>query len=485
MNTQEYTKIAKEIGVKLNQFFNEFCSKYPEYQSIKNDYLKKEVHLNGIQFYAGFMSGKNKNWEDYIEIPIAIELVMIWAYKTNRILDKKQDVWSKEENLQNTTLEHDLILACNFSLLNSYSAKNLGHNEKIKDIIGHLLSCLAYGFWKERSIMVKFTPLENILTDRESRHLDRNINFNLVYDYAPLVGCAISNNDFSIIEKYEKEIEPNDRFSHVGQIINDLGDFGNDVDKHVKVYQDLFSDIRNSIVTYPVYSLIKEKVVLKALEKPKVTFSKSWQQKMRKLIAVSSLNEDVLRLSENAYYAHKNFYEKHVPGAGPLLLRIYGIFINNKYFDQEIVKANSKILRNRVVLCNIRGKELGNYDKLEAHKEGKLHKAFSIFVFNNKEEFLIQKRAEGKYHSGGLWSNTCCSHTLSGENLIVSAKKRLKEEMGFECELNKKFSFVYNLDVGNGLTEHEFNSVFLENIQEKSNQTQKRLVIGNGLRKMN
>ncbi len=460
MNTQTYNEIGREVGTELNNFFEQFCVKYPEYQTIKNDYLRKKTHLNGLQFYAGFISGKSKNWENHIEVPIAIEMVMIWAYKTNRILDKKQDVWAKEENLKNTALEHDLMLACIYSLLESYSQKKISKNERIKDIIGHCLSRLAYGFWIERSISVKYTKLEEILIDWDLKHVDRNINFNLVYDYASIVGYAISSGDFSIIDKYEREFDPQERFSNAGQIINDLGDFGNDIDKHVKVYQDLFSDIRNGIITFPVHTLIGEKLVLRALKMPNLTRTKFWQWRMRRLIASKNVSADVLRISEKAYYAHKNFFEKHIPNLNPLLLRTYGMLINNKYFNQNIIKEEGSVLRSRVVLCSNLGKTLGNYDKLAAHKEGKLHKAFSILVFNKKGELLIQKRAEGKYHSGGLWANTCCSHYMESESVEVTIHRRLEEEMGFDCDLKKRFSFVYNLDVGNGMREHEFDTVF-------------------------
>lgn len=460
MNSQEYTEIAKKIGEKHNRFFEQFCLSYPEYQTISKDYLRKETHLNGVQFYAGFISGENQNWEDHIEVSIAIEMVMLWAYKTNRILDRKQETWATEENLKNTTLEHDLMLACIYSLLEAYSRKNIGHNEQVKDIINHLLGRMAYGFWRERSIMVKYQKLEDILVDWENKYLDRNINFNLVYDYAPLVGYALSSNDLSIIDKYEKEIDPSSRFSSAGQIINDLGDFGTDVDTHVKVYQDLFSDIRNSIVTFPVHALIKEKIVQKALHKPKITHSRIWQWRMRRLVTKNNLNTTILSISEKAYYTHKDFYDKYISNPNPLLLKVYRMLVNNKYFDQRTIRKESTVFRSQVILCDIRGKTLGTYDKLLAHKEGKLHKAFSIFVYNKNGELLIQQRAKHKYHSGGIWANTCCSHYVSSENVSNTAHYRLKEEMGFDCKLRKRFSFVYDLNVSNGMREHEFDTVF-------------------------
>jgi len=102
-----------------------------------------------------------------------------------------------------------------------------------------------------------------------------------------------------------------------------------------------------------------------------------------------------------------------------------------------------------------------NEEKIKAHKEGMLHRAFSIFIFNSKKELLLQKRGLKKYHSGGKWSNTCCSHPEQEENIKEQAEERLKKEMGISTELKEIFSFVYKTKVDNNLTEHEYDHVFL------------------------
>ena len=102
----------------------------------------------------------------------------------------------------------------------------------------------------------------------------------------------------------------------------------------------------------------------------------------------------------------------------------------------------------------------GTAGKMEAHQKGLLHRAFSVFVFNSKGEMLLQQRAINKYHSGGLSTNACCSHPNPGEEIQESAKRRLKEEMGFEILVTKTFDFVYNASFENGLTEYEFDHVF-------------------------
>ena len=99
-------------------------------------------------------------------------------------------------------------------------------------------------------------------------------------------------------------------------------------------------------------------------------------------------------------------------------------------------------------------------EKMEAHVKGLLHRAFSVFIFNKNGELLLQQRAKGKYHNGGLWTNTCCSHPLPGEDVGAAALRRLSEEMGFTTLLTPAFNFIYSAAFDNGLTEHEFDHVF-------------------------
>lgn len=106
-------------------------------------------------------------------------------------------------------------------------------------------------------------------------------------------------------------------------------------------------------------------------------------------------------------------------------------------------------------------KEIGCIEKMEAHYNGVLHRAFSIFIFNSEKKLLLQKRHSTKYHSAGLWTNTCCSHPRQGEDLQDAAVRRLKEEMGFSCEVKEVFSFVYKAELENNLNEHEYDHVFI------------------------
>ena len=117
--------------------------------------------------------------------------------------------------------------------------------------------------------------------------------------------------------------------------------------------------------------------------------------------------------------------------------------------------------KDYVIVVNKNDKEIGIMEKMEAHRQGQLHRAFSIFIFNAKKEMLLQKRAIKKYHSGGLWTNTCCSHPRPGEDMDVAANRRLMEEMNFSCHLKKTFSFIYKKEVDNYLIEHELDHVYI------------------------
>lgn len=120
----------------------------------------------------------------------------------------------------------------------------------------------------------------------------------------------------------------------------------------------------------------------------------------------------------------------------------------------------------RVILVDEKDREIGQAEKLEAHRVGLLHRAFSLLLYNEKGEMLIQKRADGKYHGAGLWSNACCSHPRPGELIKDSVKRRAKEELGLETENHYLFKVKYEFDMGNGLIEHEMDHVFVGRCHE-------------------
>ena len=149
-------------------------------------------------------------------------------------------------------------------------------------------------------------------------------------------------------------------------------------------------------------------------------------------------------------------------------------------------------MTEKVILVDKNDKEVGSMEKQEAHIKGLLHRAFSVFIFNDKNELLLQRRALKKYHSGGLWTNTCCSHPRKNETTLDAANRRLVEEMGMRCVIKKQFDFIYKVKLDNNLYEHEFDHVFFGfsnkqpqiNTEEVEEYTYKTLEdIGNEIKK--
>lgn len=118
-------------------------------------------------------------------------------------------------------------------------------------------------------------------------------------------------------------------------------------------------------------------------------------------------------------------------------------------------------MTERVILVDEHDREVGSEEKERAHREGLLHRAFSVFVFNSRGDLLLQRRAPTKYHSPGLWTNTCCSHPRPGESVEAAARRRLREEMGMECELRVSFPLLYRAELDRGMTEHEYDHVLV------------------------
>lgn len=113
-----------------------------------------------------------------------------------------------------------------------------------------------------------------------------------------------------------------------------------------------------------------------------------------------------------------------------------------------------------LILVDENDQEIGSMEKMEVHEKGLLHRAFSILIFNSKNEMLLQQRALSKYHSGGLWTNTCCSHPRKEESTLQAANRRLQEEMGFSTKLEELFSFIYRAELDKNMIEHELDHVF-------------------------
>ena len=125
--------------------------------------------------------------------------------------------------------------------------------------------------------------------------------------------------------------------------------------------------------------------------------------------------------------------------------------------------------KNYVILVDENDNPIGEMEKIEAHEKGLLHRAFSVFIYNDRNELMLQQRALSKYHTPGLWTNTCCSHQKVGESNVEAGQRRLMEEMGFSVPLEEKMSFTYKAPFDNGLTEHEYDHILVGHYNEEPN----------------
>ncbi|MCP4600019.1 MAG: isopentenyl-diphosphate Delta-isomerase [Proteobacteria bacterium] len=124
-------------------------------------------------------------------------------------------------------------------------------------------------------------------------------------------------------------------------------------------------------------------------------------------------------------------------------------------------------MEETLILVDEHDNQVGTGEKMEVHRKGILHRCFSIFIFNSADQMLLQKRAISKYHSGGLWTNSCCSHPRNSEELEEAIHRRLIEEMGFDCEMKEIFTFIYKAELDHGLTEHEYDHVYIGRYDDK------------------
>jgi len=139
------------------------------------------------------------------------------------------------------------------------------------------------------------------------------------------------------------------------------------------------------------------------------------------------------------------------------------------FLPEPVFRYKQKMAMEEVILVNEKDEVLGSMEKMQAHEKGILHRAISVFIFNSRKQVLLQRRALHKYHSAGLWSNTCCSHPRPGESAASAAKRRLMEEMGMVLELEHKDEFIYKVALEKGLIEHEYDHVFVGYSEEVPN----------------
>ncbi|HRH32995.1 MAG TPA: hypothetical protein PK720_02560 [bacterium] len=332
MSQPNYWQLNKEISKELNNFLVTFCKNKPEFTDIQGYYCNKRTHLNGMQFYAGFIAGIGKNWQKYIAVPVTIELIMIWAYKTNQIIDNKKEVWESKENIKTTILQHDLLLVLIFELLSSLKKILKSDFVFFDSLVKEMMSAMTRGFNIERKdLNIYFTPLSRILEHWEKKYSKRNINFNLVYDYAPLIGYWLATGDKEIFTRYNDFFKSKKRFSEVGQIINDIGDWSDLYDESTRIYQDRFADIRNGILTFPIYGAIDNIFIKEAIANPSVISKISWQKNIQLLR--NEIAQNVKVIGKKCFTDLVTFWDHNNKSKNHLVIETYLLLKHNKYLN--------------------------------------------------------------------------------------------------------------------------------------------------------
>lgn len=336
-----YIEDSKEISEQLNNFLTDLYKDDNFLNKIIDVYTRKEIHLNAVQFAGGFYAGggNKKRLKDFYLLPIILELTMLWAYKTNQIVDEKKEVWKGKDNIKKCVIDHDMIMVLIFDLL-SKSENVLGENYyKFESVIKKLMTYLLKGYDVEKyELSISESDISVILDKWNENYTNRNKYFNFVYDYSPLIGFWIASDDYKIIERYENYLlnkGDTNTFGGYGQIINDIGDWSVSPDTQVKVYQDKFADIRNGIITFPVYKFIEYEDIKLALRDPEITFNKDWQKRVS--VLVIKLLPEIKKSSKKMYKVISDFWKENTsPEADlTLLMNSYLIIKMSRYLHED------------------------------------------------------------------------------------------------------------------------------------------------------
>ncbi len=337
-NKDNYWRTMGQRTQLLNQWLIEYGQLHPEFWPVIGRYTKKKAHLNGIQFYAGYLSGggDRKSWERFIPTMISLELIMIWAYALNQIVDHKRAVWESPGGVEQTALEQNLLLGLLLELLGE-SREQLGDEYPMVCTLTHqMLANMSRGFWVEHQhLKIGRQPTEQLMTGWGESYRQRNRLIDQVYDYVPLIGYSVATGDQTIFNRFEQYFERRLRFSEAAQILNDFSDFlvgSNDL--NVKSYQDAFADLRNGIVTFPVYRLWESAETQEAVGNPSVTLEQGWQERMRVVLKGSGLLKEIRASCWEAWDDQVGFWREVLGRDDVLLLGTYSLLGFNKYFKQ-------------------------------------------------------------------------------------------------------------------------------------------------------
>lgn len=424
--------------------------------------LEKREKLRPFLLRLAYELVGGKNWEKIAYACASVELLNIATYIDNAVLDNKNDV--KESEKINYIISARIVRNIAEETIGKVNKK---HSEKLIQLLREIDKGIYISQYKDINQLKKGKEFESF-EDFLKNYLERCDGFaGRFMENVCKIGAILAKG----IEEQINDIgEIGRNIGIMVQIINDFGDFVPPKLKafdYEKVYQDQFSDFKQGKLTVPIYYLLE---FGKDVEKNKINkFLGKKKIKPEELRGITKILVDsgALEYSKELAIKHatkskvflKNFKKSEARDQIKILSEMSR---TNKYFANIKERfGEPKRKKEYLTLLNKKREPIGIEEKIKAHKEGKLHQALSIFIFNSKGNLLIQKRAKTKYHSGRLWSNTVCTHPRPEESLFGSAHRRLKEEMGFDCPLKKIFKFHYKTTFENGLIENEIDTVLV------------------------
>lgn len=424
--------------------------------------VEKKDKLRPFLLRLAYELAGGRNWKKIAYACAAVELLNISTYIDNAVFDNKNNIDEREKN--NYVISARIIRNIAENVIKKVTKKD-------SETLISLLSEIDHDIY-----VAQFEDLNQIKKGRKFESM-KNFLSSYLHRCEFLTGRFMENiaKSGAILAKAtEKQLNDLGKIGRnigiIDQIVNDIGDLvpaeENTID-YEKVYQDQFSDIKNGKLTLPIYYVLQfgsnedKKIINKALGNKKAS-NEDLNNVAKVLIANDAIKYSKGVAREYSLETRKllsNFEKSESRDLFKIMSRLHQ---TNKYIA-AFRSFSKKIKENqeKIVLVDENDKPIGTEDKLNVHQKGKLHRAFSIFIFNSKGELLLQQRVKNKYHCGGLWSNTVCGHSQHAESLIKSAHKRLKKEMGFDCPLKEIFKFHYKIEFENGLIENEIDHVLV------------------------
>lgn len=341
-----YWRTMGKVSEGLNDYLTTYCNNFRDrreiYQPVAYRYTQKRCHLIGLQFYAGYLAGggTEHEWPEYQPLAIALELIMISAYATNQILDHKKSVWDELGGVECTLLEYHVLQKLLGDLAQGWGSDSTTdiHLRTVNYWIKDLHSNLVYGFWiEQRKLHTRYRPLAEIQSDWKVNYAQRNTLLNQVYDFAPLIGYylarATEETGDNAVVSHKRYFTGKAPFSCAMQAINDVSDFlPNACDLGVKIYRDRFADVRNGIITYPVYELLDTPETVTALNDPGITYQEQWQTRVTELVQERKLMAKAKKQCEESWRHYVDFWHQGLGRHDLLLLSTYSMLRHNKYF---------------------------------------------------------------------------------------------------------------------------------------------------------